>query len=100
MVRVPSTHTSDRAAVRGNVPLGPLMASCSPVCGRGRLVLLTVVRLSAGETVKAPSRMPAHDRASTPSRGGREGITGTGVSCRPEAIRRNASFLYYSYRRK
>ncbi len=43
--------------------------------------------------------MPAHSGASTPSRGGREGI-GTSVSRRPEANRRTASFLYYSYRRK
>jgi hypothetical protein len=43
--------------------------------------------------------MPAHSGASTPSRGWREGI-GTGVSRRPEANRRIASFLYYSYRRK
>ena len=116
MVRVPSTHTSDCAAVLGdipppcsrgarggkrNVPLEPPMASCSPVGGRGRLVPpTTVVRMSAGETVKAPARMPAHDWASTPSHGGREGIIGTGVSRRPEVIWRNASFLYYSYRRK
>ena len=52
-----------------------------------------------GEMVEVPARMPAHSRASTPSRGGREGI-GTGVSRRPEANRRIASFLYYSFRRK
>ena len=44
-----------------------------------------------GEMVEVPAQMPAHIGASTPSRGGREGI-GTGVSRRP--------FLYYSYRRK
>jgi hypothetical protein len=52
-----------------------------------------------GEMVEVPARMPAHSRASTPSRGGREGIR-TGVSGRPEANRRIASFLYYSYHRK
>jgi hypothetical protein len=46
---------------------------------------MTWVSLSTAETVEAPSRMPAHIRASTPSRGGREGINGTGVSRRPEA---------------
>jgi hypothetical protein len=51
------------------------------------------------ETVKVPALMPAHNWASTPSCGGREGIDGTGMSRRPEAICRIASFVYYSYRR-
>jgi hypothetical protein len=111
---VPSTHTSNHAAVCGDFPppcsqgtqggeremsLGPPMASCSPVGGRGRLFLATLESELTGEMVKVPARMPAHGRASTPSRGGREGI-GTGVSRRPEANRRIASFLYYSYCRK
>jgi hypothetical protein len=69
----------------------------SPVDGKGRLVPTTWVSLSTAETVKAPARMPAHIRASTPSHGGREGIDGTGVSHRPEAYRRIASYMYYSY---
>jgi hypothetical protein len=79
--------------------LGPPMASCSPVGGGGRLFLATPESESTGEMVEVPMRMPAHSRASMPSRGGREGI-GTGMSRRPEANRRIASFLYYSYRRK
>jgi hypothetical protein len=51
------------------------------------------------EMVEAPARMPAHIRASTPSCGGREGIDGIGVSRRPEANCRIASFVYYSYSR-
>jgi hypothetical protein len=46
------------------------------------------------------ARMPAQDGTATPPKGGREGIVGTGVGRRPEKIRRNGSFLYYSYRRK
>ncbi len=111
---MPSTHTSDRVATCGNfpppcsqraqggennMPLGLPMALCSPVGGGGRLFPATPESESMGEMVKVPAWMPAHSRASTPSRGGREGI-GTGVSRRPEANRRIASFLYYSYRRK
>jgi len=111
---VPSTHTSDRAAACGDsphpcsrrtrggereMPLGPPMASCSPVGGGGRLFPATLESESTGEMVKVPARMPAHSRASTPSRGGREGI-GTGVSRCPEGNWRIPSFLYYSYRRK
>jgi hypothetical protein len=111
---VPSTHMSNRTAECGDfpppcsrrtqggereMPLGPPMASCSPVGGRGRLFLATLESESTGEMVEVPARMPAHGRASTPSRGGREGI-GTGMSHRPEANRRIASFLYYSYHRK
>jgi hypothetical protein len=115
VVRVPSTHTSNHAAAFGdfpppcsqrarggkrNVPLEPPMASCSPVGGKGRLVPMTWVGLSTAETVEAPARMPAHIWASTPSCGGREGIDGTGVSRRPEANSRIASYVnYYSYRR-
>ena len=44
--------------------------------------------------------MPAQGGVAMPSRGGREGIDGSGVSRRPEANRRNASFVYYSSRRK
>ena len=76
------------------------VASCSPVVGKGRLVPTTLVRVASVKTVEAPARMPAHGGATTPSRGGREGIVGTGVSRRTEANRRIASFLYYSYRRK
>jgi hypothetical protein len=81
------------------MPLGPPMASCFPVGGGGRLFPATLESESTGEIVEVPARMPAHSRASTPSRGGREGI-GTGVSRRPEANRGIASFLYYSYCRK
>jgi hypothetical protein len=112
--RVPSTHTSNRTAACGDFPppcsrrtqggeremlLGLPMASCSPVVGRGRLFPATLESESTGEMVEVPAWMPAHGRASTPSCGGREGIE-TGVSRRPEANRRIASFLYYSYRRK
>jgi hypothetical protein len=99
--RVPSTHP--RGMVR---PLEPRAsdrrpkALCSPVVGKGRLVPTTLFGLSSGETVEAPARMPAQGGAATPSCGGREGINGSGVSRRPEANRRNASFVYYSSRRK
>ncbi len=111
---MPSTHTSDRAAACGDfpppcsrrtrggereMPLGPPMALCSPFGGGGRLFPATPEIVSTGEMVEVPARMPVHIRASTPSCGGREGI-GTGVSRRPEANHRIASFLYYSYRRK
>ena len=75
------------------------MASCSPVGGGGRLFPVTLESELTGEMVQVPAQMPAHSRASTPSRGGREGI-GTGVSRRPEGNWRIPSFLYYSYRRK
>jgi hypothetical protein len=112
--RVPSTLASNHAAAlvefpppclqraqggKRNVLLGPPMASCSPVGGKGRLVPMTWVCLLMAEMVKAPARMPAHIRASMPSRGGREGINGTGMSHRPEADCRIASLVYYSYRR-
>ncbi len=80
-------------------PEGQPMASCSPAGGGGKLFPATPENESTGEMVEVPAQMPAHSGASTPSRGGREGI-GTGVSRRPEANRRIASFLYYSYRRK
>ncbi len=75
------------------------MASCSPAGGGERLFPATLESESTGEMVEESARMPAHSGASTPSRGGREGI-GTGVSRRPEANRRIASFLYYSFCRK
>ncbi len=81
------------------VPEGQPMALCSPAGGGGRLFPATPENESTGEMVEVPARMLAHSGASTPSRGGREGI-GTGVSRRPEANRRIASFLYYSYCRK
>ena len=99
--RVPSTHPS--GMVRPLEPRAPERrpkASCSPIVGKGRLVPTTLFGLSSGETVEAPARMPAQGGAATPSRGGREGIDGSGVSRRPEANRRNASFVYYSSRRK
>ncbi len=74
-------------------------ASCSPVVGKGRLGPTTLLRVALVETVEEPARMPAHGGATTPSRGGREGIDGSGVSRRPEENRRNASFVYYSSRR-
>jgi hypothetical protein len=76
------------------------MASSSPVGSKGRLVPTTPFGLSSVETVEAPAQMPAQGGAVTPSRGGREGIDGSGVSRHPEANRRNASFVYYSSRRK
>jgi hypothetical protein len=79
------------------MPLGLPMASCSPVGGKGRLVPTTWVSLLTAETVEAPVRLPAHIRASTPSRGGREGIDGTDASPSPEAHHMWASFLYYSF---
>jgi hypothetical protein len=69
VVRMPSTQTSNRAAAHGdipppclqraqggerNVPLGPPMASYSPVGGKGRLVPKTWVSLSMAERVEAP----------------------------------------------
>jgi hypothetical protein len=81
------------------VPLGPPMASCSPVDGKGRLAPTTWVSLLTAETVEAPARMPMCNQASTQSHGGREGINGTGVSRHPEANCRIASFAYYSYPR-
>jgi hypothetical protein len=63
-------------------------ASCSPIVGMGRLGPTTLLRVTSVETVEAPARMPAQGGASTPSRGGREGIGETGVSRRPEANRR------------
>jgi hypothetical protein len=113
--RVPSTLASNCAAAlmdfpppclqraqggEGSVPLGPPMASCSPVGGKGRLVPTTWVSLSTAEMVEAPVRMPAHNWAPKPSRGGREGINGTGVSHRPEANHGIASFVYYSHHKK
>ena len=104
--RVPSTRWSGPVDPRTQVgplvpkaPEGQPMASCSPAGGGGRLFPATPESKSTGEMVEVPARMPAHSGASTPSCGGREGIR-TGMSRRPEANRRIASFLYYSYRRK
>ena len=83
-----------------NVPWGPLTASCSPVGGKGRLVLSTLLMVCVGKTVKAPTPMHAHNGASMPSLGGREDIKGSGVSRRPGGNWRILSFLYYFYRRK
>ena len=77
------------------LPLGPPMALCSPVGGGGRLFPVTLESELTGEMVQVPAQMPAHSRASTPSRGGREGI-GTGISHRHEENWRIPSFLYYS----
>ena len=60
----------------------------------------TLLRVALVETVVAPTRMPAHDGATMPSCGGREGIVGTGLSCHPKENPRTASFLYYSYHKK
>jgi hypothetical protein len=96
--RVPSTQRSSPVDPRTQVgplvpkaPEGQPMALCSSACGGGRLFPATLESGSTGEMAEVPARMPAHIGASTPSRGGREGIR-TGVSRRP--------FLYYSYRRK
>ena len=75
-------------------------ASCSPIVGKVRLVPTTLLRVASVETVEVPAQMAAQGGASMPSHGGREGIVGTGVSRRPEANRRIASFVYYSYCRK
>ncbi len=106
-MRVPSTCVSDSAALlvdipppccgKGSVLLGPLMALHSPVDGKERLVPTTWLSLLTAEMVEAPARMPAYNWASMQSHGGREGIDGSGVSHCPEASRRNASFVYYSY---
>ena len=81
------------------MPRGPPTALCSPVGGKGRLVPTTWVSLLTAEMVEAPMGMPVHNRASMPSRGGRESIDGTGMSHHPEANCRNASFVNYSYNR-
>ncbi len=71
--------------------------SCSPVdVVMGRLFPLTPRVLMALMVVPS-ARMPAQDGTATPSKGGREGIVGTGVSRCPEAHSRWASFLYYSF---
>jgi hypothetical protein len=99
--RVPSTLASNCAALLVDIPLpcsrsaqGGKGALCSPVGGKGRLVLTTWVSLSTAEMVKAPARMPAHNQVSMPSQFGREGINGTGVSCHPEANWMISSWLY------
>jgi hypothetical protein len=70
---------------------------CSPVDRiRGRLLSPMPVSALMALMVVPSARMPAQDGMATPSKGGREDIVGTGVSCRPEAHCRGASFLYYS----
>ena len=99
--RVPFTHPSGKVELL--LPKAPEqlpMASCSPVGCKGRLVPAALFSLASVETVEAPMRMPAQGGAATPSCGGREGINGSGVSRRPEANCRNASFVYYSFQRK
>jgi hypothetical protein len=72
--------------------------SCSPVdVTMGRLFPSTPVGAPMALMVVPSARMPAQVGAATPSKGGREGIVWTGVSRCPEANRRDASFLYYSY---
>jgi hypothetical protein len=71
--------------------------SCYPVdVVMGRLFPLMPRALMA-LMVMPSTRMPARDGTAMPSKGGREGIVGTGVSRRLEAHRRWASFLYYSF---
>jgi hypothetical protein len=71
--------------------------SCSPVdVVMGRLFPLSP-RASMALMVMPSARMPAQDGTATPSKGGMEGIVGTGVSRRPEAQCGWASFLYYSF---
>jgi hypothetical protein len=53
---------------------------------------MSLESVSMVEMVNAPAHMPVHYGESTPSRGGREDINGTGVSCCPESFWRNASF--------
>ena len=83
-----------------NVPPEPPKASCSLVGGEGRLVPASLSKVALAETVKAPARMPARNKMSMPSCGGREGIKGSGVSRRSKRNGRIPSFLYYSYRKK
>jgi hypothetical protein len=59
--------------------------SCSPVdVVTGRLYPSTL-RASMALMVVPSARKPAQDGMATPSKGGREGIVGTGVSRHPEA---------------
>jgi hypothetical protein len=72
---------------------------CSPVdVVMGRLFPLMPCALIALMVVPS-ARIPEQDGTLMPSKGGREGIVETGGHC-PEANCRNASFLFYSYRRK
>jgi hypothetical protein len=64
---------------------------------RGRLLTSTPVSASMALTVVPSARMPAQDGMAMPLKGGKEGIVGTGMSRRPEAHRKSASFLYYSF---
>jgi hypothetical protein len=69
-------------------------------CSNGETFPILTLRASMALMVVPSARMPAQDGTATPSKGEREGIVGTGVSRRPKADCWNASFLYYSYRRK
>ncbi len=100
LVDFPSPCLQRAQTGEGNVPLGLLTASCSPVGGKGRLVPTTWVSLSMAETVEVPVQMPAHNWASTSSCGGRKGIDGSGVSHCHEANLWIASFVYFSDCRK
>ncbi len=72
--------------------------SCSPVdVTMGRLFPSTPVGAPMALMVVPSARMPAQDGTAMPSKGGREGNVWTGVIRCPEANRRDASFLYYSY---
>jgi len=62
-----------------------------PVGSEGRLVPTSLLKVASAETVEAPARMPALGGATTPSRGGKEGIVRTGVSRSSEANQKNAS---------
>jgi hypothetical protein len=71
--------------------------SCSPVdVVMGRLFPLTPHALMALMVVPS-ARMPEQDGTATPSKDGREGIVGTGVSHRLEAHHRWVTFLHYSF---
>jgi hypothetical protein len=74
--------------------------SCSPVdVVTGRL-FPSMLCVSMALMVMPSMRVPAQDGTATPSKGGREGIVGTSVSHCPEANCQNASYLYYTFRRK
>ncbi|KAL3777722.1 hypothetical protein ACHAW5_008951 [Stephanodiscus triporus] len=71
------------------------VALCSPVVGKGRLGPTTLLRMALVETVEAPTRMPVQGGAATPSRGGREGIVGTGGKWgRPVAVLASFGFEF------
>jgi hypothetical protein len=54
-VRMQSTHPSGKVEpLMPTAPERPLMALCSPVGGKGRLVPTTLYGLESGEMVEAP----------------------------------------------